>query len=135
MHCNFFVLCQWAGRLDSGAPLLHGIFRHIVVGPMPARLDPFFIAFEIEADYDETDATYVFVLRMIDQDGRVHLEHQLEVTFARRPDLGPSYVYFSRQLHFDRLIDRPGIYRFDLTAGEKPVGELRFEILERPPFG
>jgi hypothetical protein len=135
VHCNFFVLCQWAGRLDTGAPLLHGIFRHIVVGPMPARLDPFFIAFEIEAEHHETDATYLFSLRMIDEDGRVHLEHQLEVAFARRADMGPSYVFFAEQLRFDRPIERPGIYRFDLSTGDRPVGELRFEILDRPPFG
>ena len=104
-----------------------GIFRGVKVEELPARLEPFFIAMEVEADPHEF-GEHVFDLRMIDEDGNVVYENQIEANFEQRPDFLPSYMYFCGQIFVANPVEKEGIYRFDLVWNNETLAQARLEV-------
>ncbi len=128
MRCNFLVMCEYASKLERGGPVLVGVFRQIQADHFPTQLGTFQIACEVEVDPPEADRTYVLDLILSDEDGRRLYTNQIEATFNRRPDSGPSYCYFSGPVHVQSPIERPGIYRFDLSFGDESIGQVRLDV-------
>lgn len=121
------VLSSFASQLANGSPVLAGIFRGVKVEELPARLEPFFIAMEVEADPHEF-GEHVFDLRMIDEDGNVVYENQIEANFEQRPDFLPSYMYFCGQIFVANPVEKEGIYRFDLVWNNETLAQARLEV-------
>lgn len=107
--------------------MLVGVFRGIAVASVPAQLQPFYIATEIEADPQEA-GEHRFDIQMIDEDGVVLYTNQIEAEFRQRPDYLPNYMYFCGQVFVQRTIERAGIYRFDLRWRDETLAEARLEI-------
>lgn len=128
MRVNFMVCCEHATRLENGAPALIGVFRGIQARELPAFLDPFFLAIEIEVDSPMADRSYFLELRLIDEDGISFLQRDLEVEFRRRPDLGPSYCYFCERIAVEREIERRGPFRFDLLMDDEILASVRLDV-------
>lgn len=130
MRCNFLVLCEYAARLDTGGPILMGLIRELAPPFLPIQLKPFFVASELEVDPHEADQTYILQLRMIDQDGRLYFEQEIEVEFFRRPQMRSSYAYFAGPVRVEQMIEVPGDYRFDLVLGENVLQSTVFIVHE-----
>lgn len=130
MRCNFLVLCEYAARLDTGGPILMGLIRELQPPFLPIQLNPFYVASELEVDPHEADQTYELQLRMIDQDGRIYYQQEIEVEFYRRPKMRSSYAYFAGQIRVEQLIEQPGDYRFDLVHGEHVLHSTVFIVHE-----
>lgn len=127
MRVNFLLLSNFASQLSNGSPVIAGVFRGIQVGSLPSRLDPFFLATEIEADPHET-GRQEFIVRLIDQDGVSVYENKIEAEFDERPNYLPSYMYFCGQVFIEKEIKATGLYRFDLVWNDETIGESRLEI-------
>ncbi len=121
------VLATFASQLANGSPVLAGVFRGVRLGQIPGQLDPFYIAMEVEADPYEA-GTHTFELRMIDDDGEVLYENQIEAQFEQRPDYLSSYMYFCGQVFVEKLIPRGGVYRFDLIHQDETLAQAKLEI-------
>lgn len=130
MRCNFLVLCEYAARLDTGGPVLMGLIRELRPPFLPIQLKPFFLACELEVDPHEADQTYELLVRMIDQDGRLYYEQEIEVEFHRRPQMRTSYAYFAGLVRVEQLIEVPGDYRFDLVMAENILHSTVFIVHE-----
>lgn len=107
--------------------MIAGVFRGIQIGSFPTRLDPFYLATEIEADPHET-GSQEFEVRMIDEDGVLIYSNVIATDFEKRPNYLPSYMYFCGQVFVENEIKRPGLYRFDLVWKGETLGEARLEI-------
>ena len=127
VQVNFMVLSSFASQLANGSPVLAGVFRGVKVDEFPTRLEPFYIAMEIEADPHEV-GEHVFELRMIDEDGGVVYQNQIGAHFDQRPDYLPSYMYFCGQIFMDQPIAKEGIYRFDLVWQDQTLAQARLEV-------
>jgi len=121
------VACEFAGKMQNGAPLLVGIFRQIHTS-VPGVLAPFWLALELEAQPDEV-GEHRLDLRLIDEDGRTMMEAVLGSVFRRREDLGPNFSYFAEQIFLRDTIQRAGVYRFDLLWRGEALAELRLEVI------
>lgn len=127
VQVNFMVLSTFASQLANGSPVLAGVFRGVKAEGLPTQLEPFYIAMEIEADPHEA-GMHVFDLRMIDEDGQVLYENQIEAMFEQRPDFLPSYMYFCGQVYVQQPVEKEGIYRFDLVWKEETLAQARLEV-------
>lgn len=127
MRVSFMVICEYATRQANGSPILVGIFRGITAPELPARLSPFWLAIEIEAEPHEA-GEHRFKLRFVDEDGQVLFADALIGQFQRRPDLRPSYLYIAEVIDVPVEIQRPGTYRFDLSEGDEMLYQLRLEV-------
>lgn len=128
MRCNFLVLCEYAARLDTGGPVLMGLIRELRPPFLPIQLKPFYMACELEVDPYEAEQTYVLQIRMIDQDGRLYYEQEIEVEFHRRPQMRASYAYFAGLVRVEQLIEIPGDYRFDVVLGDQVLKSTVFIV-------
>lgn len=128
MRCNFLILCQFAARLEGGSPVLAGIFRGIQVAQFPSHLDPFQIACEVEVDPPMAGRSYYLDLVFSDEDGRVLYTTQVELSFQRRPDNGPSFCYLAGPVRIPTPVEKPGIYRFDLLFEGESIGQTRLDV-------
>lgn len=124
-------MCDYATRLENGAPVLVGIFRQFSAPEFPAHLDPFFIACEVEVDPPEAGRSYFLDLQLSNEDGRILFSEQLEVEFQRRPDGNPSFCYIAGRILVEAPIERPGLYRFDLMFNDDAIGQVRLEAHDR----
>src|SRR5262249_3854829 len=127
VQVNFMVLANFASQLANGSPVLAGVFRGVRLERFPGRLEPFFIAMEIEVDPHEA-GTHTFDLRLIDEDGDVFYENQIEAQFDQRPDYLSSYMYFCGQVFVERPIPKAGVYRFDLVREGSTLSQVRMEV-------
>ena len=127
VQVNFMVLSSFASQLANGSPVLAGVFRGMKVGELPAQLEPFFIAMEIEADPHEA-GDHVFDLKMIDEDGNVVYQNQIEARFDQRPDYLPTYMYFCGQVFVETPVTKEGVYRFDLVWNNETLAQARLEV-------
>lgn len=128
MQATFMIPCQFADQLSGGGPIIVGVFREIRRPYFPAKLDPFFIALEIEADPDEADREYQLLLRLVDEDGRTVYENTIELEMRRRPDMLASYVYAPLLIKIENPIPQSGAYRFDLLLGDETIAQSRIEF-------
>ncbi len=128
MQVGFLLLCEYASQLATGAPVLAGVFRVIGSHEFPARLDPFYVAIEIECDPFEGDRIHEMTLQMVDADGQVYYRNELSLEVHRRPDMLPSNVYSWFRVCVEREIPSPGAFRFDLLYNGDVIGQTRFEI-------
>ncbi len=128
MRCNFLILCEFASRLQTGGPILAGIFRRVEVPGFPAPLGTMQVACEVEVDPPETGRSYFLDLVLSDEDGKVLYENQVEVMFERRPDNGPSYCYFAGPVSVQTMLERPGLYRFDLLFNGESIAQSRLDV-------
>lgn len=126
------VLANFASQLEGGSPVIVGVFRGIQVQSFPARFEPMYVATEIEADPHEAGG-HTFHLRLIDEDGRVIYENGFEAVFVKRPDFVPSYMYFCGQVFVEHPMERPGLYRFDLSWNGQTLAEARLEVYAADP--
>ena len=92
-----------------------------------ARLSPFWLALEIEAEPHEAGEHH-FSLRFVDEDGNIFFEDHLIGQFKRRPDLSPSYLYMAETIEVRKEIEKRGTYRFDMVWNDQVLGQLRLEI-------
>lgn len=127
MKVNFLVLANFASTLSNGAPVLVGIFRGIRMESFPGRLEPFWMATEIEAEPHES-GEHVFDVRLIDEDGRTVYENQIGAAMEARPGFLPVYMYFCGQVFVQNDIQKPGVYRFDLSWRGEDLAQARLEI-------
>lgn len=121
------VLSTFASQLANGSPVLAGVFRGVKVEQFPARLEPFFIAMEVEADPHES-GDHRFELRLIDQDGKTLYENEILTQFDQRPDYLPTYMYFCGQVFVQQEVQREGVCRFDLVWNEEVLAQARLEV-------
>jgi hypothetical protein len=121
------VLCEYATQDRHGSPILAGIFRGVNAETFPAKLAPFWIAMEIEAEPNEV-GEQTFYLRFVDEDGGVIQEEVLETIFHRHPQMRSSYMYAATILTIRREIFSAGTYRFDLIWNDEILQQLRLEI-------
>ncbi len=128
MRCNFLILCNFASRLDTGSPILAGIFRHVVVPGFPAPLGTVQVACEVEVDPPQAGRSYFLDLTFSDEDGKVLYETQVELGFEKRPDSGPSYCYFAGPVTVQTPLQRPGLYRFDLLFNGDSIAQARLDV-------
>lgn len=128
MRVSFCVLCEFAGQMNNGSPVLVGVFRGLSVPSFPASVSPFYIAFEVEADPLEAGRDAVFEVRMIDEDGAAYFSRDVEFSIVRRPDMSPSYAYFAGLVHVERPLERAGTYRFDLVYEGDVLGQARLDV-------
>ncbi|MEI7577288.1 MAG: hypothetical protein WCK51_10370 [Armatimonadota bacterium] len=127
MKVNFMVMCEYATQQANGSPILCGIFRGITTETLPARLAPFWLALEIEAEPHEAGEHH-FSLRFVDEDGNIFFEDHLIGQFKRRPDLSPSYLYMAETIEVRKEIEKRGTYRFDMVWNDQVLGQLRLEV-------
>ncbi|MBS1719092.1 MAG: hypothetical protein JST35_01455 [Armatimonadetes bacterium] len=130
MRVSFMICCEYANRFMNGAPALLGIFRSIQVDSFPTTLDPFYLTMELEAEPHEY-GPMVFLIRLIDEDGRAYFEAEMGMDFAKRENYGPSYGYFGEVLQATRPIEKPGIYRIDLLHEGEVIGQTHIEVFKR----
>ena len=127
MKLTLCKLCQFADRLASGNPVLVGLFSRMATSEFPARLDPCFLAVEIETDPGETGRAVPLEIRMIDEDGKIitSWEGVLELPPLFEPM--PGHTYFAVPMPWDERFEFAvaGIYRFDVVLhdgeGEEDV--------------
>jgi hypothetical protein len=91
-------------------------------------LEPFVVACEVEVDPPMAGRTYLLDLILNDEDGRTLYQNQLEASFGRRDDSGPSYCYFAGGVRVQNPIERPGLYRFDLNFEGQTIGQVRLDV-------
>lgn len=132
MQVNLFVLCQTAGQLTTGSPVIFGIFRETRLARFPSPLPPMCVVLELEAEpWDIGHATrLMFVL--IDEDGNELHSEELEVGFHPRPDGMPNYAFVCQPVAVPSEIQRPGVYRFDLIQMGEVIGSARLAVHEAP---
>lgn len=121
------VLSSFASQLANGSPVLAGVFRGVKVDEFPARLDPFYIAMEIEADPHE-NGEHIFELRMIDEDGVTLYDNEIQAQFDQRPDYLPTYMYFCGQVFVQGVVQKAGVCRFDLVWNDQVIAQARLEV-------
>lgn len=107
--------------------MIAGVFRGIQVAEFPVRLDPFYLATEIEADPMES-GRQEFEVRMIDEDGANVYVNTIVTDFDKRPNFLPSYMYFCGHVFVKNEIQGPGIYRFDMLWNGETLAQTRLEI-------
>lgn len=124
------IPCNYADWLVGGRPMIMGIFRTIGVPEFPARLDPFNVAIEIEADPIETGRDYEIEVRLVDSDGKILYARHFTLEFTRSTNFQTSYVYNVVRMHPEEaIIESPGVYRIDLVCDGEIIGESRIEIV------
>lgn len=128
VRCNFLVLCEYASQLAGGGPVLAGIFRRVRTNEFPFQPGTFQVAAEVEVDPPEAGRKYLLDLVLSDEDGRELYSNQIEVSFARREDSGPSYCYFAGNVTLKQPFQRPGLYRFDLLHDGDSIGQVRLDV-------
>lgn len=121
------VLSSFASQLANGSPVLAGVFRGVKVDEFPSRLDPFYIAMEIEADPHE-NGEHIFELRLIDEDGATLYENEIQAQFDQRPDYLPTYMYFCGQVFVQGEVQKAGVCRFDLVWNDHVLSQARLEV-------
>lgn len=128
MHANLFVLCHSAGQLTSGSPVIFGIFRETRLSEFPGALPPFCVVIELEAEpWDIGHPSWLqFVL--IDEDGTVLHDEEIEVAFQPRHDGMPNYAFVCQSLAIPVPLPRPGVYRFDLIQTGNVIGSARLAV-------
>lgn len=127
MKVNFMVMCEYASQQANGSPILCGIFRGISAEKLPARLAPFWLALEVEAEPHEAGEHH-FELSFVDEDGTPFYTDHLVAEFKRRSDLTPSYLYMAETIEIEREIEKRGTYRFDLTCAGDILAQVRLEV-------
>lgn len=128
MQANLFVLCQTAGQLTNGSPVIFGIFRETRLSGFPALLPPLCIVLELEAEPWDIGHTSIVQLVLIDEDGNVLHGEEIAVGFAPRPDGMPNYAFVCQALAVPVPLPRPGVYRFDLIQTGNVVGSVRLAV-------
>jgi hypothetical protein len=122
--CRF---CQHADRLASnGSPILVGLFNQVGMPDFPGKLDPCFVAIELEFDPVEADRSYPIHLLLIDEDGRP-LARWSGVYQVDGPQIPTSFRSFlTIPFPWDRnlLIRRPGRFRLDVVVEAVPGQEV-----------
>ncbi|MBS1706885.1 MAG: hypothetical protein JST40_13550 [Armatimonadetes bacterium] len=111
-------LCQYAGRLQEGNPILVGLFSRIECSTFPARLDPCYLAVEIESDPTEVDQVVSLDIRLIDEDGRplANWDGLLELPESGEADTRRTFFTLNLPWGRDVRFDAPGRYRFDVVV-------------------
>jgi hypothetical protein len=128
VRANFLLLCESAGWTTLGSPILIGLFRAVTVAGFPSPLPDMMVAMEVENDPHEV-GQHTLTLRMIDEDGRTIVEHELLVEFRARPGMGPNYAYTAHPFPtHGTLLHQPGIYRLDLIWREDTLVQTTFEV-------
>ncbi len=110
-------LCQYAGRLQEGNPILVGLFSRIDSGSFPTRLDPCFLAVEIETDPTEINDVVPMEIRLIDEDGHMlaSWDGLLELPDSSEPDTRRTFFTLALPWGRDVQFERPGRFRFDIV--------------------
>ena len=111
-------LCQLSSRLESGNPVLVGIFSRMHNFRFPTALDPCFLAVEIECDAFETGRQYRLEFRMIDEDGAIRHAHDGVLDLPPSPDPYPKQTQFEIRVPWREpmVFERSGIFRFDVVV-------------------
>lgn len=133
MRLTLCKLCEYAGRLETGSPMLVGLFSRMNVSQLPARLSPCYLVIEVETDPGEIGDPEPMVVRLIDEDGRM-------LTCAEgHLEIGPSHAYaptrtfivFPMPWDDQFVFEREGVYRFDVVRrpGEPNEAVLGGETL------
>ncbi len=126
MRLSYLLPCEYASALATGAPLIVGAFREVLIDPRHLRLEPFFVGLELEADPIEA-GIHALELRVIDADGADIYREELHVEFRARPDYGPSYAFLPLRVAIRGEV-APGPYRLDLVLRGEPLGSRRVDV-------
>lgn len=123
-----FVLCQAAGQLANGSPVIFGIFRETRLEEFPSPLPPFTVVLELEAEPWDIGHETVLQFVLVDLDGRVLSDDEVTIHFNPRPDGMPNYAFVCQQVFLDAQIPGPGLYRFDLIQSGNVIGSARLTV-------
>jgi hypothetical protein len=125
VRATFFLLCEYVVRLENGSPSLIGIFHGSGADSYPRSLPPGFLAFELEAEPDETERPWDFRIVFMDYDGRTLMEYEAQALFHRSEDLLPSRFWHALPLQGPPFIEKPGVYRFDMLVEGEVIASTR----------
>ncbi|MCC6404611.1 MAG: hypothetical protein IT207_11445 [Fimbriimonadaceae bacterium] len=128
MTVNMFVLCQSAGQLTTGSPVIFGIFRETRLERFPSPLPPFTVVLELEAEPWDIGHETILQFVLIDADGSIITDDEVSVHFAARPDGLPNYAFVCQTLFLDAPIPAPGLYRFDVIQSGNVIGSARLAV-------
>lgn len=129
MRANWIVPCNLIDFLVGHRPIFFGVFRRIGVASFPARLDPFMVAVEIEADPHECDVPHDMEIRLVDGDGRPYFSVAGQVAMPKRPDMSPSYEFHPFRIAPELEVPGPGVFRIDILCDGEIIGESRIEVV------
>lgn len=125
MKASIFCACNFAGRLETGQPLIMGIFHTAGSNEgFPRRSVTYHLAVELEAEPHEA-GTHVVQLRFLDQDGKELQVLNFEAEILRNEANIPSHLWMSPEVGTSVEIPAAGLYRWDLVVDGEPIASAR----------
>ncbi len=123
--------CEYATTQQSGRQTMIGMFENIASNEFPFEHPPLFFCLQMEFEPLDQGRPLQLQVILIDEDGKTIYEAKAGTEIPREEQLGVSRLYVQFMVPPIRF-EKPGQYRFDISANGEKVGEERLPVLEIP---
>lgn len=120
--------CEYACKQENGRHTMVGLFDDIRVPSLPLEHPPFYLCLQLELEALETGRDLNLEAVFSDEDGRELFRTQVNGPIPR--EAGPGQVKVFVQVGIAPMqLERPGVYRLDVFAEGRKLGEERVPVL------
>lgn len=129
MRIPMAILADAANVSQEGKLNVLGTFDAIRARSFPARHLSMVFVFRLQADWEDSGETYPISVRLVDMDGRKLFESEGRIEV---PEIAPGEYQSVNQIMNLVGVEfpSPGRYKFEVRAGDAPVHETRFSLID-----